>query len=52
MRYNFALATFYFCTVVLVTNIILLNLFLAILLSNFNAPLETADDQDLDLAGM
>lgn len=36
MRYDFLLATFYFCSVVLITNIILLNLFLALLLSNFS----------------
>lgn len=35
LRYDFGLAAFYFCSVVLITNIVLLNLFLALLLSNF-----------------
>jgi hypothetical protein len=35
LRYDFGLAAFYFCSVVLIANIVLLNLFLALLLSNF-----------------
>lgn len=46
MRYNFPMAAFYFCTLILVTNIVLLNLFLALLLQNFSQPLNQADYED------
>jgi len=51
MRYDFTLAAFYFCSLVLVANIVLLNLFLALLLDNFQQPRSEAEE-DHDLAGL
>jgi hypothetical protein len=51
-RYNANLAAFYFVTLTTITNIVLLNLFLALLLQNFQQPLKTSGDQDIDIGGL